>query len=83
MQLISPETTKRGDTGNSHTSRRRASSLMRYSPSSAGSSAADSSSRHAGCVKSPVPTSEMPLRLAHKSRFGMSAFRPVALEYLE
>ena len=49
-------------------------------PARAGSRWRFSSSRHAGWVKSPVPTSPMPLRRAQKSRCGASPSRLVARE---
>ena len=82
MELISPLITKRGASPCTSQGKRR-SGFNVYSPSSAGSSAFSSSSRQAGWVKSPVATSAMPLRRAHKSRWGKSRSRLVAREYLE
>ena len=58
-------------------------SLRTKTPSPAGASFSLSSSRQAGCVKSPVPIRSSPFRLAQRSSISGMQSRLVALEYLE
>jgi len=53
------------------------------SPYSSGSNFSCSSLSQSGCVKSPVPRSEMPLTRAHFERFSKSISLLVAREYFE
>ncbi len=71
------------DGGSWRSTSRSISGRSRKSPGSAGISLARISSNHAGWVKSPVPTTVMPFRLAHRARCSKSASRLVAREYLE
>ena len=62
---------------------RSSSGRNRNSPAASGTSLAPSSSRHAGWVKSPVPTTPMPLRPAHQARCSRSQSRLHARENFE
>src|SRR3954453_16679428 len=60
-----------------------ASSFSRYRPAPASTRLSRRWSNHAGWVKSPVPSTAMPLRRAHQARFGRVRSRLQAREYLE
>ena len=55
----------------------------RNRPGSAGTSLSFSSARHAGWVKSPVPTMPIPFLRPQIARCSRSQFRLVAREYFE
>ncbi len=73
----------RHDAGNVRRTSASRSGRSRNRPGSAGTSLVAISCDQAGWVKSPVPTTAMPLRAAHQARCSRSQSRLQALEYLE
>jgi hypothetical protein len=87
MVEISTESRKRTGAahagGESRSSRRSSSGRTRNNPGSAGTRVCLSSAAHAGCVKSPVPSTLTPLRKAHRPRCSISQSLLHARENLE